>query len=132
MQELQDRLDREFFPHLSSTNPITQKNLQVLLYLAVALCGEAGELANEIKKVYRGDAPLAEKKEAIARELADVLIYTLKMCTQTSTDLERAFLDKLDYNRRRFSSGLSEPTASEPDNREKDGRTDPPQPQDSS
>jgi NTP pyrophosphatase (non-canonical NTP hydrolase) len=41
-------------------------------FLALALCGEAGELANMVKKRWRDDADLSEE---IRDEIADVRIY---------------------------------------------------------
>jgi NTP pyrophosphatase (non-canonical NTP hydrolase) len=41
-------------------------------FLALALCGEAGELANMIKKRWRDQADLAEE---IRDEIADIRIY---------------------------------------------------------
>ena len=47
------------------------------LYLAAALCGESGELANELKKVFRDDDGMItdERKHAILSEMGDVLWY---------------------------------------------------------
>src|SRR5690242_9642815 len=44
-------------------------------YLGLCLAGEAGEVANEIKKHCRGDNTDAEARERVAGELVDVLIY---------------------------------------------------------
>lgn len=41
-------------------------------FLALALCGEAGELANMIKKRWRDDADLSEE---IRDEIADIRVY---------------------------------------------------------
>lgn len=42
---------------------------------ALAICGEAGELANLIKKCLRGDFTIEEKRDEILEELADVITY---------------------------------------------------------
>ena len=42
---------------------------------ALAICGEAGELANLVKKCLRGDYTVEEKREEILDELADVMTY---------------------------------------------------------
>lgn len=104
LQELQDQFDRRFFPRFSGAEPIGDGNLEVLLYLATALSGETGELANQVKKVYRGDTKLSAAVVPISEELADVFIYTLKLATQLGIDLEGAFLGKLTSNRRRFAN----------------------------
>ncbi|UMO76030.1 MazG nucleotide pyrophosphohydrolase [Planktothrix phage Pra-JY27] len=40
-----------------------------------ALTGEVGEAANLIKKIERGDLTLAEARDDLGRELADILTY---------------------------------------------------------
>lgn len=42
---------------------------------SLALAGEAGELCNLVKKIRRGDYLLTEKREAVLKELADVITY---------------------------------------------------------
>lgn len=58
-------------------------------FLSLALCGEAGELANKIKKIWRGDA---WDPQAIKEEIADVRIYLeqLAKCFGTDADTEAA------------------------------------------
>lgn len=41
----------------------------------LAICGEAGELANIAKKVVRGDFSLGDKREEMVKDLADVITY---------------------------------------------------------
>jgi NTP pyrophosphatase (non-canonical NTP hydrolase) len=65
-----------------------------LMYAALGLAGEAGELANKIKKLYRdGDAfreDWFEVREALIKELGDVLWYTAAMASELDADLEKA------------------------------------------
>jgi NTP pyrophosphatase (non-canonical NTP hydrolase) len=63
MYELHKRMTAHLFPAFSSEDE---------RFLALALCGEAGELANMIKKRWRDGADLTEE---IRDELADVRIY---------------------------------------------------------
>lgn len=46
-----------------------------IIYPALGMCGEAGEVANKVKKVIRDNAQdfTAEKKREIAKEIGDVL-----------------------------------------------------------
>lgn len=66
-----------------------------LRFLALALCGEAGELAGWIKKDWRGDKGI--KREAIIKELADVGNYAFMIAEEMGVDLldemERKFAE---------------------------------------
>lgn len=58
-------------------------------FLALALCGEVGELANLIKKTWRdGDKP--EFFKAIREEMADVRIYLELLAEAYDVDLDAA------------------------------------------
>ena len=46
-----------------------------VVYRALGLCGEAGEVAEKVKKTVRGDSSLNEVSGNIAGELGDVLWY---------------------------------------------------------
>lgn len=49
-------------------------SLNAVMYCALGLAGEAGEVANKIKKLVRdGDSP--EKRRAIVKEIGDTLWY---------------------------------------------------------
>lgn len=61
---------------------------------ALAVAGEAGELANLIKKVRRGDFTMESAKQAIADELADVVIYCDLAAASLGIDLGRAVARK--------------------------------------
>lgn len=65
-------------------------------FLALALCGEAGELANIVKKEWRGDFSFRETKAAVADELADVRIYLELLARGLNVDLDDACRSKLD------------------------------------
>lgn len=55
-----------------------------LLYAALGLAGEAGEVANKVKKVYRDDKGVltAERAQAIAQEMAGCIWYLSAMCDE--------------------------------------------------
>jgi NTP pyrophosphatase (non-canonical NTP hydrolase) len=63
MYELHEKMTGHLFPAFSSTDE---------RFLALALCGEAGELANMIKKRWRDGADLTEE---IRDEIADIRVY---------------------------------------------------------
>lgn len=75
--------------------------------LAMAISGEAGELAAEFQwlkeEESEGNRLTAEKLEAIRLEMADVQIYLLRMAERLEIDLGKAVLNKLEINKKRFT-----------------------------
>lgn len=61
--ELHEKMTGNLFPAYSNTDE---------RFLALALCGEAGELANMIKKRWRDNADLSNE---IRDEIADIRVY---------------------------------------------------------
>jgi NTP pyrophosphatase (non-canonical NTP hydrolase) len=61
--ELHQKMTAHLFPTYSSTDE---------RFLALALCGEAGELANIIKKRWRDNVDLSEEAKD---EIADIRVY---------------------------------------------------------
>ena len=61
-----------------------------LLYPTLGLCGEAGEVAEKIKKMIRDDAGLLseERRAALSKELGDVLWYLAQLATEADLDLD--------------------------------------------
>ena len=59
-----------------------------------AVTGELGELANIIKKVRRGDVAVADVRDEIANELADVACYLDILALQFGVDLGDAVATK--------------------------------------
>lgn len=72
-------------------SPLGRKNK--LRFMTLALCGEAGELANYIKKDWRGDP--GDRIEAVVKELADVLNYAFMIAKLLGADPHQIMLDKL-------------------------------------
>ncbi len=62
-----------------------------LIYPTLGLAGEAGEVAEKVKKMIRDDAGVlsAERREAIAKELGDVLWYVAQVATEANLDLDQ-------------------------------------------
>jgi len=60
------------------------------IYPTLGLAGEAGEVAEKIKKVIRDDGGevLPEKKKEIEKELGDVLWYVSQIATELGLELE--------------------------------------------
>jgi len=78
--ELHEKLTGHLFPAYSSDDE---------RFLALALCGEAGELANMIKKRWRDGADFTEE---IRDEIADIRVY-LELLAKCF-DIEGEMLDK--------------------------------------
>jgi NTP pyrophosphatase (non-canonical NTP hydrolase) len=54
-----------------------------LMYTGLGIAGEAGEVADEIKKMYRNDGELTPaRKLKIKKELGDVLWYVAAVCDE--------------------------------------------------
>ena len=64
-------------------------------FLTLALCGEAGELANLVKKDWRGDDGIPERRAKMIEELADVGNYAFMLAEILGIDLPSMMLRKL-------------------------------------
>ena len=85
------------YPNLGSNN----------IYPTLGLVGEAGEVAEKVKKVLRdknGEFDM-ESKEAIKKELGDVLWYLSNLCTEFKFSLNDVALLNLEKLKLRSSSG---------------------------
>jgi len=63
-----------------------------LLEYSACICGEAGEIVDEVKKTKRGDKPLDIL--AVTKEVGDVLAYLDLLCGQLNISLEEAVRTK--------------------------------------
>ena len=78
----------------------------VLTYSALGLTGESGEVAEMIKKaVYHGH-PL--DREALCKELGDVLWYLSVMAEGLGISLEEIAVKNIEKLRERYPEGFSE------------------------
>ena len=78
-----------------------------LMYLALGLAGEAGEVANQIKKIYR-DGDGAPRREKIASELGDVFWYLIRLADSLGLNPEeilQANVEKLSGRKTRGTLG---------------------------
>jgi NTP pyrophosphatase (non-canonical NTP hydrolase) len=84
-------------------------------FLALSLAGEAGELANFMKKVWRKDTAIGRgdgfsviddgDKKQIAGELADVVMLSLVLASHLSIDIEVELGRKLELIDERLKTG---------------------------
>ena len=70
------------------------------IYPTLGLCGEAGEVADKVKKVIRDDDGVFSEsvRESLKLELGDVLWYVAQLASELGFDLDsiaRANLEKL-------------------------------------
>ncbi|ABB56131.1 nucleoside triphosphate pyrophosphohydrolase family protein [Synechococcus elongatus] len=78
------------------------------LYPTLGLCGEAGEVAEKIKKVIRdrhGQID-AETQAAIAKELGDVLWYVAQLATELGLEMDAIASANLEKLRSRQQRGV--------------------------
>lgn len=82
---------------------------QGLLYTALALGGEAGELQNLLKKTIRGDYSLDLIREAVIDELGDVLWY----CAMLAHELGVPLAEVADRNIEKLKERYAKKAASD-------------------
>lgn len=72
--------------------------------LAMALAGEAGELLEHFQWLTEQQSAelSAEKKQQVAHELADILLYLIRLCERLDIDLLAAADEKIAINAARY------------------------------
>lgn len=68
------------------------------VYPVLGLSGEAAEIANKVKKIFRdqGGVVTDETKKNIKKELGDVLWYVAQVATEFQLDLDKVAKENLD------------------------------------
>ena len=68
-----------------------------LAYATMSMCGEAGEVAEKVKRIYRGDNEAKDPfyDRQIAAELGDVLWCLAAVCTALDIPLEQVAVESL-------------------------------------
>ena len=76
-------------------------------YLALGLTGEAGEVAEKVKKVIRDKKGVFDdnSKDAIKKEIGDVLWYLSNLCTEFNFSLDDVAMNNLNKLKIRASKG---------------------------
>lgn len=66
-----------------------EQHIDGMAYVTLGLAGEAGEVANKVKKIIRDCGGVVEPARliAVAEELGDVLWYVARLATEMGADL---------------------------------------------
>lgn len=81
LKEYQDwTVTTAMYPHAETGN------VEELMYLALGLVGEAGEVANKVKKLFR-DGDNDDLRTELAKELGDVMWYMGRLSSVLGVDL---------------------------------------------
>ena len=85
------------YPNLGSNN----------IYPTLGLVGEAGEVAEKVKKVIRDKKGIFDEqsKKAIKKELGDVLWYLSNLCNEFDFSFEEVALENLEKLKNRANNG---------------------------
>ena len=77
------------------------------IYPTLGLVGEAGEVAEKVKKVIRDKNGIfdEESKKGIKKELGDVLWYVSNLCTEFNYSLDDIALENLEKLKLRAAKG---------------------------
>ena len=88
--------------------------------LAMALSAEAAELVEVFQWLSQEQsADLSDADRAsVKEEVGDVLIYLIRICDKLEIDLERAALDKIDLNERKYPADVARGNATKYNRRE--------------
>jgi NTP pyrophosphatase (non-canonical NTP hydrolase) len=88
--------------------------------LAMALAAEAGELLELFQWQSESESadPAPAQKTAVAHEIADVLIYLLRLADRLDIDFDAAVSDKLRINAEKYPVALSKGNATKADRRD--------------
>ena len=100
----------DYLRYLAEFRQIAQSNRWTPLHtprnLACAISVEAAELLEQFQwlsdEASDAIAVASEHHNAIASEVADILLYTFALCERMGIDPERALNTKIDANRGRF------------------------------
>jgi NTP pyrophosphatase (non-canonical NTP hydrolase) len=89
-------MDMSYYQEECKKTAIYSKDIG-LFYAALGLAGEAGEIANAVKKVLRDDSGVLTEKarKNLAKELGDVLWYVSAVATELGVELNSVAHDNI-------------------------------------
>lgn len=90
-----EMFDYQKYTNRTATYP-KDTQMAALTYTALGCAGEAGELANKVKKIIRGDHTLTDNvRDAILNEVGDVLWYLAQICETLDAGLGQVAINNL-------------------------------------
>lgn len=86
------------YQELASTTSLDTTIGHPIIYPILGLVGEAGEIAEKAKKLFRDDNGILtkERKAIIKKELGDVLWYIAEICTRMEIDMHDVAKDNIE------------------------------------
>ncbi len=100
-------IHRRYVELASAKGRLTSEE-EVVNFLALAICGEAGELANLIKKKWQGDHV---DRDHVKDEIADIRIYLEHLAHHLGIDIDKACESKVDVVAARLVAKGREPNS---------------------
>lgn len=84
-------MDLKVYQEEAIKTAIYEQGVRVM-YPALGLCGEAGEVANKVKKIFRDDGGVVsdEKRQQIKGEIGDCLWYLAGLSRDLGVSLDEA------------------------------------------
>ena len=101
-------MDLKEYQKLAHRTSIIPKVGEIYVYPVLGLVGEAGEISNKIKKIFRDDKGILtdSRKEEIKNELGDILWYIAEFSTCLDLELD----DVAEANIKKLASRLERET----------------------
>jgi NTP pyrophosphatase (non-canonical NTP hydrolase) len=96
---------KEYSELAARTECLNRLSMDRKLNAALGLAGEAGEVADLIKKWIFHDR--YSNKEEVAKELGDVLWYINSMCLAVGVTLESVAVGNIEKLKRRYPNGFT-------------------------
>ena len=98
----------EEYQNISRKTAIYPNQDRNFIYPTLGLVGEAGEVAEKVKKILRDQAGIIteDKKQELAKELGDVLWYLAQLATELGLSLENVAASNMAKLKSRQDRGL--------------------------
>ena len=92
-----DTVTLDSYQDISNNTAIYPNKGSNMSYPTLGLCGEAGEIANKVKKIYRDhDGVLTDEyRQILSDELGDCLWYVAAIASELGTTLGKVAMDNV-------------------------------------